>query len=155
MGYTVANNTGMNTSTSSQAERRSPWLTQPEESGLLRLNPHSVLIADDQADSIDALAILLEWSGLEVHVAPNGPEALRAARQYLPALVFLDIAMPGLNGYEVCRQLRSLPEFAEARIYAITAFTGEPHETRSSEAGFTGQLTKPFDVAALEALVRH
>jgi len=91
--------------------------------------------------------------GHEVHAALNGKDAVQAARQYRPELIFLDIAMPELNGYEVCRRLRAMPEFVDARIYAMTAFTGEPHETRRSEAGFTGQLTKPIDPKALEALV--
>lgn len=100
------------------------------------------------------MTILLEWSGHEVHVALNGNDAVLAARQYRPELIFLDIAMPELNGYEVCRRLRTLPEFADARIYAITAFTGEPHQTRRDEAGFTGQLTKPIDLGQLETLLQ-
>src|SRR5687767_2798772 len=120
------------------------WLPLAEESSRPRLNRRSVLIADDQADAIEALAIVLEWSGHDVHVAFDGKGALHAARQYRPELIFLDIAMPELNGYEVCRRLRNMPEFADARIYAISAFTGEVHDTRCSEAGFTGQLTKPI-----------
>ncbi len=118
-----------------------------------RLQRHSVLIADDQVDSVEALALHLEWSGLEVHVALDGNDAMIAARRYQPDLIFLDIAMPGLNGYEVCRRLRRMPEFAEIRIYAISAFSGEPHDTRCSEAGFTGQLGKPIDPVALQNLV--
>ncbi len=117
-----------------------------------RLNRRSVLIADDQADSVAALAIFLEWSGREVHVALDGKEAIRTAQQYRPDLIFLDIAMPELNGYEVCRRLRRMPEFADARIYAITAFTGESHDARCNQAGFTGQLPKPVDPIALQRL---
>lgn len=119
-----------------------------------RLTRRSVLIADDQVDSVEALTILLEWSGHEVHVALNGRDAVLAARQYHPELIFLDIAMPQLNGYEVCRRLRAMPEFVDVRIYAITAFTGEPHQTRREAAGFTGQLTKPIDIDALETLLQ-
>jgi CheY-like chemotaxis protein len=133
-------------------EGRQAWLVQARRDILPRLNRRSVLIADDQADSIEALAILLEWSGHEVHLARDGKDAMQAAREYRPELIFLDIAMPELNGYEVCRRLRAMPEFADARIYAITAFTGEPHDTRRNEAGFTGQLTKPIDPIALEQL---
>lgn len=142
----------MNTTAPSSNKSPSPWLPQPDQDMLERLNRRSVLIADDQVDSVEALAILLEWAGHEVHVALDGRNALVAARQYRPELIFLDISMPQLNGYEVCRRLRTMPEFADARIYAITAFTGEPHATRCSEAGFTGQLTKPIDPAALQTL---
>lgn len=117
------------------------------------LQRHSVLIADDQVDSVEALAMLLEWSGHEVHVALDGNDAILAAHRYHPDLILLDIGMPGLNGYEVCRRLRGMPEFAQVRIYAISAFSGEPHDTRCSEAGFTGQLGKPIDPVALENLV--
>ena len=119
-----------------------------------RLTRRSVLIADDQVDSVEALTLLLEWSGHEVHVALNGRDAVLAARQYHPELIFLDIAMPQLNGYEVCRRLRAMPEFADVRIYAITAFTDERHQARREAAGFTGQLTKPIDIDALETLLQ-
>jgi CheY-like chemotaxis protein len=130
------------------------WPRQIDQPDMPRLARRSVLIADDQIDSVEALTILLEWSGHEVHVALNGKDAVLAARQYRPELIFLDISMPELNGYEVCRRLRTMPEFADARIYAITAFTGEPHQTRRDEAGFTGQLTKPIDIGALETLLQ-
>jgi two-component system, chemotaxis family, CheB/CheR fusion protein len=144
----------MNITTYTPQRSLKPWLAASEHSEMPRLRRRSILIADDHAESIEALALLLEWDGHEVHVALDGRDALAAARQYRPELIFLDIAMPELNGYEVCRRLRAMPEFADARIYAITAFTGEPHETRRSEAGFTGQLTKSIDPQALEQLVQ-
>ena len=143
----------MNIEISTPSNTPKSWLTQAEHTGEPRLNPRCVLIADDQVDSIEALALMLEWAGREVHVALNGKQALLLARQYRPELIFLDIAMPEMNGYEVCSRLRSMPEFMDTRIYAVTAFTGEPHDTRRSEAGFTGQLTKPIDPEVLEALV--
>lgn len=125
----------------------------PDQNRPPRLERHSVLIADDQVDSVEALALYLEWSGHEVHIALDGNDAMLAAHRYQPDLIFLDIAMPGLDGYEVCRRLRRKPEFAEIRIYAISAFSGEPHNTRCGEAGFTGQLGKPIDPVALQNLV--
>lgn len=135
-------------------EPPSPQPRPMDQRDMPRLTRRSVLIADDQVDSVEALTILLEWSGHEVHVALNGRDAVLAARQYHPELIFLDIAMPQLNGYEVCRRLRAMPEFVDVRIYAITAFTGEPHQTRREAAGFTGQLTKPIDIDALETLLQ-
>jgi CheY-like chemotaxis protein len=85
--------------------------------------------------------------------ASDGKQALALARKYQPELIFLDISMPEVSGYEVCQRLRAMPEFADARIYAITAFTGAAHDARRSDAGFTGQLTKPIDPEALEALL--
>jgi len=128
------------------------WIANSQKHRNPRLNRRSVLIADDQVDSVQALTIILEWSGHEVHAALDGREALKVAAQYYPALIFLDIAMPELNGYEVCRRLRDIPAFANARIYAMSAFTGELHETRCVEAGFTGRLDKPIDPEAIERL---
>ena len=143
----------MNTSLPEQQRAPESWLTATLDHHSLRLNRRSVLIADDQADSVEALALLLEWSGREVLRAGDGKQALLLARKYQPELIFLDIAMPEVSGYEVCQRLRAMPEFADARIYAITAFTGEAHDARRADAGFTGQLTKPIDVEVLEALL--
>lgn len=131
---------------------RAGWMTQSADASNLRLNRRSVLIVDDQIDSVQALSILLEWAGHEVHLAMDGLSALQAASDYHPDLIFLDISMPGLNGYEVCRRLRDMPAFVDARIYALSALSGEPHTTRCSEAGFTGRLTKPVDPEAIEKL---
>lgn len=128
------------------------WITLSQQSSNPRLNRRSVLVADDQIDSVQALTIMLEWAGHEVHVALDGREALEVASQYRPELIFLDIAMPELNGYDVCRRMRNMPDFADARIYAMSAFIGEPHATRSAEAGFTGMLDKPIDPQAIEQL---
>lgn len=107
---------------------------------------------DDDADSRDALAILLRWSGYEVCVAQNGEEALRAAEAHLPDLIFLDIAVPGQDGYEICRLLRETPPLSEARIVAVSGFSGKLHEARCAKAGFTAQLTKPIDPEMLGQL---
>ena len=144
----------MNPTTPTQYRPARSWPRHAAQFDTPRLTRRSVLIADDQIDSVEALSVLLEWSGHEVHVALNGKDAVLAARQYRPELIFLDIAMPDLNGYEVCRRLRAMQEFADARIYAITAFTGEPHQSRRDAAGFTGQLTKPIDVDELERLLQ-
>jgi len=143
----------MNTSLPEQQRASESWLAAISDPHRLRLNRRSVLVADDQADSVEALALLLEWSGREVLRASDGKQALLLARKYQPELIFLDIAMPEVSGYEVCQRLRAMPEFADARIYAITAFTGEAHDARRIDAGFTGQLTKPIDVEVLEALL--
>lgn len=114
----------------------------------------TALVVDDEADSREALAILLRLEGLVVHVAADGDEALRMAHEYLPELILLDIGMPGRTGYEVCAELRQDPALANARIFALSGFSGETHSTRCSEAGFTGQFTKPMDPAVLQRLAR-
>jgi CheY-like chemotaxis protein len=120
----------------------------------VRLRRNTALIVDDEADSREVLALLLRHEGLLVDVAADGDEALRIAREHLPELIILDIAMPGRTGYEVCRELRQSPELSDARIFALSGFSGEPHVTRCSEAGFTGCFTKPMDPAILQRLAR-
>jgi CheY-like chemotaxis protein len=126
------------------------WQTEMGFRDRGRLNRLCALVADDDADSRDALALLLRWCGYDVKLAADGDEALAIAEQYRPELIFLDIGMPGRDGYEVCRRLRQSPEFAHARIVAASGYTGEMHDTRCSEAGFTAQMSKPIDPAALD-----
>jgi CheY-like chemotaxis protein len=133
--------------------RESPWSrwqTHAGASGETRLNRRCALVADDEPDSRDALALVLKWCGYEVLLAGDGNQALDVAAKYRPELIFLDIAMPCRDGYEVCRTLRQLPEFTDARIVAVSGFSGETHDTRCSEAGFTAQMSKPVDPGALE-----
>jgi CheY-like chemotaxis protein len=108
------------------------------------------LAADDEADSREAIALLLRWCGYDVKLAADGEQALEIAQQYRPELIFLDIGMPGLDGYEVCRRLRRTPEFAHARIIAMSGYSGATHDRRCTEAGFTAQMPKPIDPSALE-----
>jgi CheY-like chemotaxis protein len=111
-----------------------------------------VLVVDDDEDSRDALQMLLTWAGYEVQTACNGAEGLTTAKNFRPQFIFLDISMPEMNGYEVCRSLRLGGLFRDTRIYALSALTGTEHDTRCSEAGFTAQFIKPLDPAILDRL---
>jgi CheY-like chemotaxis protein len=113
----------------------------------------TVLIADDDAEARTSLGELLELAGHEVHVCGDGEDALRIARECHPDVVFLDIEMPGLDGYAVCSHLRSLDGFAQTRVYALSGLTGSAHERRCRQEGFTGQFVKPLEISALDRLV--
>jgi len=128
------------------------WAEHVSRSDGHALRHRVALVVDDEADSREALAILLSWSGHEVYQASDGEQALTAAERYRPELIFLDIGMPELNGYDVCKRLRNSTLFKDARIIALSGFTGELHQTRCSEAGFDALLTKPLDPAELERL---
>jgi CheY-like chemotaxis protein len=79
--------------------------------------PHvRALVVDDDKDSREALAILLTWAGYDVATATNGREALLEAGRFNPAVIFLDIGMPEMNGYEVCRRLRTSTAFRNTRM---------------------------------------
>jgi CheY-like chemotaxis protein len=115
--------------------------------------PLRILLADDNADAVELLRDLLELEGHRVEVASNGLAALEAAEAFLPDLAFLDIGMPGLNGYEVARRLRAAPALAQARLVAVTGWGTREDRARSEAAGFDAHLTKPVELDALHALI--
>lgn len=110
-----------------------------------------VLVADDNVDAAQSLAALLELHGHETLVAHDGLQALQVAAEHVPEVMFLDIGMPGLTGYEVARQLRTLPVLQRATLVAVTGWGTEEDRARAREAGFDGHLTKPV---APEAIAR-
>jgi two-component system CheB/CheR fusion protein len=112
-----------------------------------------VLIVDDTAEGRDGLAAFISLSGHEVRTAADGREGLELAASFLPDIIFLDIAMPELDGYEVCSRLRARRNAAESAIYAVTGFGSEQHRLRSSTAGFDGHLVKPLDLELVSKLL--
>jgi CheY-like chemotaxis protein len=113
-----------------------------------------VLIADDNRDAADSLALLLELNGHEVLVAHNGKEALTIARQALPRAVILDIGMPDISGYEVARRIRAEPWEHGVLLIALTGWGQEHDKARANAAGFDHHLTKPVDPDHVEKLLQ-
>ena len=112
-----------------------------------------VLVVDDNVDQAGTTAWLLKLSGHEVHVAHDGSAALDAARRCHPEYIFLDIGLPGMDGYEVARLLRADPAFAATRIIAVTGYGRAEDHRRSLGAGIDLHLLKPLDPAFLESLL--
>jgi signal transduction histidine kinase/integral membrane sensor domain MASE1/CheY-like chemotaxis protein len=113
-----------------------------------------VLVVDDNADSAESLAILLQMQGHDVRMAHDGPSALAAAREQRPDLVLLDIGLPaGMDGYEVAQRLRPEPGLERAVIVAVTGFGQEEDRQRATDAGFDGHLVKPVDMQKLWRLL--
>jgi signal transduction histidine kinase/ActR/RegA family two-component response regulator len=112
-----------------------------------------VLVVDDNRDAADSLSLLLEIKGCRVATAYDGVEALAAAARQKPAAVVLDIAMPGMNGYEVAQRMRSEPELAKARLIALTGFGHDEARRRVREAGIDDHLVKPVDLDHLLRLL--
>lgn len=108
---------------------------------------------DDNADAAEALALLLEFSGHDVQVAGDGYEAVRKAEAHRPEVILLDLFMPGIDGYEVCRRLRTRAWAASARIIALTGWGDDENRRRSRDAGFDLHLVKPVDPDELERLL--
>ena len=113
-----------------------------------------VLVVDDNEDSANMLAKLLGMAGDEVRTAYTGPAALEAAAAHPPDVVLLDIGLPGINGYEVARRLRLLPNLRkDVVIVAMTGYGQDADRQLAREAGFDSHLTKPVDFVKVKALV--
>lgn len=113
-----------------------------------------VLVVDDNCDSADSLAMLIQLLGAEVHVARNGPAALAELDVFHPEDVLLDIGMPGMDGYEVARRIRTRRCFDKVRLIALTGWSRDEDLRRARDSGFDHHLVKPVDFDALHALLR-
>jgi PAS domain S-box-containing protein len=112
-----------------------------------------VLVVDDNVDAAESLAALLELDGHETRVAHDGDAALEQARAFRPEIVFLDIGMPGKDGYEVARELRRDPANRDTMLVALTGWGAQDDRARTKSAGFDHHLTKPAELPAVEALI--
>ncbi|HET6892698.1 MAG TPA: ATP-binding protein, partial [Pyrinomonadaceae bacterium] len=115
--------------------------------------PLRVLVVDDNVDTAESMAILLSATGHESRVAHSGETALEAAFEYQPNIVLLDIGLPGMNGYEVAKQLRQHPQTKNATLIAVTGYGQDVDRQHSQKAGFDHHLVKPADFAKLEELL--
>jgi len=113
----------------------------------------SVLVVDDNRDAADSLGAMLELMGARPRVVYGGPDALSAVEAEVPALVLLDLGMPGMDGYEVVRHLGRHPQRHRMYVVALTGW-GQPEDRqRTREAGFDEHLVKPAELATLEVLL--
>ncbi len=105
---------------------------------------NKVLIVDDAAHVVRSLSFVLEKAGYEVLEARDGEQALDMAREESPALIFLDIMLPRMDGCEVCRQLKSSPELCSIPVVMLTAKSRQEDRQTAIEAGADEYITKPF-----------
>ena len=116
---------------------------------------HKVLIADDEPNILISLEFLMKREGHQVLLARNGIEALEVIRSERPALVLLDVMMPGRNGYEVCQAVRADEALAGTKILMLTAKGRDTDIAQGLGVGADGYMTKPFSTQALAAKVRE
>lgn len=112
-----------------------------------------LLIVDDNVDAADSLALLLEDDGHSVMVEYDAASALARARREAPEVLVLDIGLPDMDGYELARQMRLLPQTADSVIIALTGYGHDHDRERSRAAGFDYHFLKPVDFAVLTALL--
>jgi signal transduction histidine kinase/DNA-binding response OmpR family regulator len=112
-----------------------------------------VLIVDDNVDAAETLAMMLELLGQETRQAHDGHEALKAAEEYRPDMVFMDIGLPGLTGHEVVARMRRELGMRDAYIVALSGYGTEEDRRKSLESGFDTHLVKPLDPSQLPQLL--
>jgi CheY-like chemotaxis protein len=112
-----------------------------------------VLIADDNRDAADSLAILLRMEGHDVSVVYDGKQAVAAIDSLRPEVAVLDIGMPELNGYEVAREVRRGPMGTTVTLIAVTGWGQALDKARATEAGFNHHFTKPIAVEHLAQML--
>jgi CheY-like chemotaxis protein len=112
-----------------------------------------VLVVDDNRDAADSLSSLLELFGHEVKTCYNGPSALELIEQYGPDVVFLDLGLPGMDGYEVAREVQRRHPADGPLLVALTGYGADKDRSATQEAGFVRHLVKPVDPEELERLL--
>jgi CheY-like chemotaxis protein/nitrogen-specific signal transduction histidine kinase len=122
----------------------------PERKVTQQASTFDVLIADDNVDGSKSLGMLLELSGHRVTLTEDGPTTLETAERIRPEIIVLDIGMPGMDGYEVARELRKQPWARDALLIALTGWGQETDRMKATDAGFDIHFTKPVDPSVLE-----
>lgn len=113
----------------------------------------TILVVDDNVDAVSAFALLLRQLGHQVEEAHDGVTALAIARRLRPTMVFLDLNMPRMSGYDVARSLRADPAFARTLIVAVSGF-GQPNDVEAARAaGFDHYIVKPYDIDFVKSLL--
>jgi PAS domain S-box-containing protein len=136
-----------------RAESRHPVSASLELPPVPPVPQQRILIVDDNVDAAESLALLLQLEGHEVQVAHEGKAALALVEKHLPDLAFLDIGMPGMDGYELAQRIRRQPQFQKMFLVALTGWGQEEDRRRTREAGFDHHLVKPVEPEALRQLL--
>ena len=113
-----------------------------------------ILLVDDNPTNLQVLVQTLSGQGYKLLVAKNGEDALAIARKAHPALILLDIMMPGLDGYEVCRLLKTDPETEAAAVIFLSALNDTENKVRGLDLGAVDYVSKPFQAEEVVARVR-
>lgn len=108
-----------------------------------------VLIVDDEKNIVISLEFLLEQAGYQYKIARDGAEAIAMLDEFLPELVLLDVMLPHINGFEVCRRIRENPQWAKTKIIMLTAKGQEAEIEKGLALGANAYISKPFSTKML------
>ena len=114
-----------------------------------------ILLVEDNPDAAESLRVLLELAGHEVRVASDGLRALKVVDEFEPELAFVDVGLPGIDGYELATRLRAHPSCRSTLLVALTGYGRDKDKKRANEAGFDHHLTKPVDFDAIDRLLAN
>ncbi len=114
-----------------------------------------ILLVEDNDDVARAMVMLLQHMGHTVEWAADGESALELARSFTPQVVFVDIGLPGMDGYEVARRLQHMEQSRKSVLIALTGYGMEEDRKKTAEAGFYRHLTKPTDLPTLRSVLNN
>src|SRR6056297_1638303 len=120
----------------------------------MKIENAEIMMVDDEPDNLDLLANMLERHGYTVLAFPSGPMALDAARERPPDIVLLDVRMPDMDGYEVCRELKNIPETTQVPVLFLSALTETEDKLRGFDVGGVDYITKPLQEREVLARVK-
>ena len=124
---------------------------QPHLSARRASSPRRILIVDDNEDSSESLMMLLAEWGHDVRTAPDAERALEEARSFRPQMMFVDIGLPGMNGYQLARAVRGMPGMEDVVLVAVTGYGRDEDRKASMDAGFDDHWVKPIDLGELSS----
>ena len=119
------------------------------------MDSESILIVDDVPTNLKLMSVLLSKLGYQVHTASTAEEALEIVKKIRPRLILADIRLPGMDGLEMTRRLKSAPETQNTVVLAVTAVAMKGDEQKALEAGCDGYITKPIDIKTFPAVIRQ
>ena len=113
-----------------------------------------ILIVDDEVNIVISIEFLMKQAGYDIEIANDGEEALEKVESFQPDLILLDVMMPKINGFEVCRRIRGNPDWKEMKIVMLTAKGREVEVTKGLALGADSYVIKPFSTKELMAEVK-
>lgn len=119
------------------------------------LPAHRIMVVDDNVDAAESLAMMLELDGHSVIRAHDGAAAIAIASSERPSVMLLDIGLPDIDGYELARRLRALPDADAALLIAVTGYGQAEDRRRAEDAGFDRYLIKPIEFESLRSMLQE
>jgi len=118
------------------------------------MSREQIVIVDDNPDNLKLTQLLLQCEGYSVRTAEDAEQAMALLRSWQPDLILMDIQLPGMDGLELTRQLRKVPQLQAVKIVALTAYAMQGDEENAIEAGCDGYITKPISTREFPRQVR-